>query len=229
MLEVVAILAENDIEARTSDAGEGLGEWTENTIVGAPLRPKFWIEIPEYQFEKANFMLQEVAEANLEEEDLDAHPFNQYSVPELQQVLVEESDWSPEAVVVARRLLLRRGGDVDLKRLRDAARARLLEAYKPRSINQLVVGCVGLIAFAASLVLWVLGSMLAFGWLMYFAFGSRRDPKGNSHLTYDSITRRNAKLGLGVMVVGLLFGLINFIVLKWYPVADIDSWLWWWR
>lgn len=229
MLEVVDILRDNNISARMSDEGEGLGEWTERTIVGAPLRPKYWIEIPAHQFEKANFMLQEFAEANLDEEVLDEHPFNEYSVADLQEVLVEESDWSPEAVVVARRLLLRRGGDVDLKRLRDAARARLSAAYAPKPLNQFIVGGVALLGLAASLVLWVLGAMVSFGWLMYFAFGNRRDPKGNRHVAFNAQARRSAKIGLGVLATGLVIGLLNFIFLKWYPVADIDSWLWWWR
>lgn len=229
MLDVVEVLRNNEIFARMSDDGEGLGEWTERTIVGAPLRPKFWIEIPEDQFEKANFMLQEVAEANLKEEDLDTHPFNDYSVEELQEVLVEESDWSPDAVVIARRLLLRRGGDVDLKRLRNAARERLEATYAPRSLNPLIIAAVSLLALGASMVLWVLGAMLAFGWLMYFAFGNRRDPNGNRHLAYDNRARRTAKLGLLLQAFGLFFGVLNFVALRWYPVADIDSWLWWWR
>lgn len=229
MLDVVDALRENDIPVRLSDDGEGLGEWTEKTIMGSPLRPKFWIEIPEGKFEKANFMLQEIAETNIQEEDLEGHPFNNYSVPELQEVLVEESDWSPEAVVIARRLLLRRGGDVDLKRLRDKARARLLEEYKPGTIALPIIIFVTLLALGAGLVLWVLGVMVAFGWLIYYAVGSRRDPKGNRHPSYNETTRSRAQIALGVLTLAILVGLANFLWLKWYPVADIDSWLWWWR
>ena len=229
MLEVAYALKENDIAVRASDAGEGLGEWTEKTIVGAPLRPKFWIEIPEDQFEKANFVLREIAEANFTEEDLEEHPFSNYSEAELQEVLVEESDWSPEAVVIARRLLLRRGGDVDLKRLRDKARARLQEAYRPGSVSIAMFIMLELFALSSGLLLFVLGAMLSFGWLMYYAVGNRRDPKGNRHPAYDAITRKRAQVGLGLLALSILLGLINFIWLKWYPVAEIDSWLWWWR
>lgn len=229
MEDVVETLRDNGISVRVSDEGDDLGEWTERNIVGTPLRPKFWIEIPSHLFEKANFMLQEVAEANLEEEDIDAHPFNDYSVPELQEVLVAESDWSPDAVVVARRLLLRRGGDVDLKRLRDAARARLVEAYRPTSGNLLFLTVLTLISMVAGLMVWILGIMVLLGILLYYAFGTQRDPKGTRHNTYDDATRKKSRLALGVLGLATVCGLVNYFYLGWITFPDIDGWLWWWR
>lgn len=229
-LEAVAeILRLNNIPVRTSDNGDGFGEWTEGTILGAPLRPKFWIEIPEHQFEKANFMLQEAAEADLEEEDLNVHPFNEYSVADLQQVLVEESKWSPEAVVVARRLLLRRGKDVDLKRLRDASRARLAEDFLPLHANPLLISFLTVLAAVAGFMVWIVGIMLVLGIVLYYAVGSRRDPKGARHDAYDHDTRKRSRIALGVLIFATALGLVNMLYLKWITFPDIDGWLWWWR
>ena len=128
---VVAVLQKSNIIVRTS--GEEAGEWREATIIGSPLQPKFWIEIPSIQFEKANYMLQEAAEESLSEEDLDAHPFADYSRKELEDVLLEETAWDAEAVVIARRLLLRQGYDVDLGEIRRQSQERVARAYEPRS------------------------------------------------------------------------------------------------
>ena len=229
MEDVVDTLRANGIPVRVSDEKDGTGEWTEQTIVGAPLRPQFWIEIPAGMFEKANFMLQEAAEADLDEEDIDAHPFNDYSVRELQQVLVEESDWSPEAVVIARRLLLRRGKNVDLKQLRDEARARLAEEYRPLRGNQLLLIGLGLVSVVVGLMVWILGIMITLGLLLYYAFGTRRDPKGSRHNTYDEITRRQSRVILGILALATVAGLVNYFYLGWFVFPDIDGWLWWWR
>lgn len=229
LADVVEILRANNISVRVSDGGEEIGEWTEKVIMGSPLRPKFWIEIPEQQFEKANFMLQEAAEANLDEEILDEHPFNEYSVNDLQSVLINESDWSPEAVVIARRLLLRRGSDVDLKRLRDAARARLAAEYEPVALSGWVLPVLIVVSIAAGLLVSFVGVMIVLGLLLYYAFGVRRDPKGNLHDVYNSNTRSHSRLALGILVVATFLGLLNMFYLKWIVVPDIDGWLWWWR
>ena len=227
--ETAAILRANNIPVRLSDEGEGLGDWTEKTIVGTPLRPKFWIEIPADQFEKANFMLQEAAEADLDDEEIAAHPFNDYSIEELQEVLVEESAWSPEAVVVARRLLLRRGGDVDLKRLRDAARARLAVEYTPQSAARWWLVSITATGVGAALVVSFIGIMIAVGLLAYYAFGTRRDPKGTRHAAYGQPSRRFGRAALGLIVAAAVIGLANRFFLHWVVVPNIDEWLWWWR
>ena len=147
---VVAVLQKSNIIVRTS--GEEAGEWREATIIGSPLQPKFWIEIPSIQFEKANYMLQEAAEESLSEEDLDAHPFADYSRKELEDVLLEETAWDAEAVVIARRLLLRQGYDVDLGEIRRQTQERVARAYEPRS-------------FTAALRRWRSGSLVfSFHW-----------------------------------------------------------------
>lgn len=229
MQDVVDTLRHNDIPVRVSDEGDGLGEWMERTIVGTPLRPKFWIEIPAGLFEKANFMLREAAEADLDEEALRAHPFNDYSVVELQEVLIDESGWSPDAVVVARRLLLQRGGDVDLKRLRDAARARLANEYQPDRANPWLLAGLGLLSLIAGLLVWILGIMILLGILLYYFVGKRRDHKGRLYFAYDELTRRQSASSLAVLATATAMGMLNMLVLHWVAVPNIDSWLWWWR
>lgn len=226
MLEVVRILRNNHIQVRhTSEASGG---WREATIIGSPLQPKYWIEIPANQFEKAGFVLQEAADAALSEEDLLAHPFATYSQEDLEQVLLEESDWSPEAVVVARRLLINQGHDVDLSEIRRAARAKMAAEYAPKSGNKLVIAAFSLFGAFAGLAVWFTSLMIALGVLLYYVIGNRRDPKGNKHAAYDQSTRSFGWLGLGAMGVCGVIGLVNFFYLHWVRFPPIDPWYWIW-
>ncbi|MFK8161265.1 MAG: hypothetical protein AB8H12_02275 [Lewinella sp.] len=226
MLAVVGVLKDNNIQVR--HATEGLGEWREATIIGSPLQPKFWIEIPANQFEKANFMLQEAADEALSEEDLHSHPFADYSREDLEEVLLEETDWSAEAIVVARRLLLSRGHDVDLAKIRQAAREKMAADYVPKSGNKLVLILFSLFGAFSGLSIWFTSVLVALGVLLYYVIGSRRDPKGNKHPAYDIATRKLGWVGLGLMVICSVLGLVNFFYLHWVKFPEIDPWYWIW-
>lgn len=226
MRAVIAVLQENNILVRSS--GEDAGEWREATIIGSPLQPKFWIEIPALQFEKANYTLQEVANENLTDEDLDAHPFVSYSREELEEVLLEETEWDAEAVVVARRLLLRQGHDVDLGGLRKKSRERLAKAFTPRSGTRWVIALFTLYGGFAAMAVWMVSILVSLGVLLYYLAGSRRDPKGVKHWAYDAPTRQLGRVAVGVVVVGLAFGLVNVFYLRWVEFPPIDVWYWLW-
>ncbi len=225
--EVVEVLRDHQILVHAST--EDSGEWRETTIIGSPLQPKFWLEIPASQFEKANFVLQEHAEETLSEEDILAHPFATYSRSELEQVLLEETDWNPTAVVIARKLLLRQGYDVDLPELRKAARQKLAEDYAPQPGNKLVIVLSALAGCFAALSLWIVLIMVTLGVLLYYLAGTRRDPKGVKHWAYDYPTRQLGRIAVAAMALCLLAGLLNFFWLGWVAFPVIDSWYWIWR
>jgi len=226
MQTVIAVLESHNIPVRTSDVSSG--EWRDAVITGAPLQPKFWIEIPSGKFEKANFMLQEAAEQNISDADLNAHPFAEYDRPELEEVLLEETEWSPDAVVVARKLLLRKGHDVDLERLRARSRERVSRAIQARSGTRWVLALFTLYGGFAAMAIWMVSIMVSIGVLVYYVTGSQRDPKGNMHPTYDESTRTIGRVALGVVALCLVFGLTNLFYLKWISFPPIDVWYWLW-
>jgi len=173
-------------------------------------------------------MLQEAAEENLSDADLDAHPFADYARMELEEVLLEETEWSPDAVVVARKLLLRQGYDVDLERLRARSRERIARAFEPRSGTRWVLALFTLYGGFAAMSIWIVSIMVALGVLLYYVVGSRRDPKGNKHWAYDEPTRHIGRLALGVVALCLAFGLVNLFYLHWVAFPPIDVWYWLW-
>lgn len=226
MADVTEVLRANDILVRVS--GEDTAEWWETTIMGSPLRPKFWIEIPANQFEKANYVLQDAAEQSLSDEDLDAHPFVTYSNDQLKEVLQEEGGWSPYAVVVARRLLLRSGHDVDLQELRRTARERMDLEYQPRAGTYWVIAFFTLYGSFAGLAVWIVSLMISLGVLLFYLAGTRRDPKGVKHQAYDEPTRRLGRFAVGLVIAALLCGLVNMFYLRWVTFPPIDVWYWLW-
>lgn len=226
MQAVVGVLLRNQILVRTS--GEEAGEWRDSNIIGSPLQPKFWIEIPAVQFEKANYVLQEAANENLSDEDLNAHPFADYSRTELEEVLFEETEWDAEAVVVARRLLLRQGYDVDLSEIRQKSRDRLAKQYTPRSGTRWVLALFTLYGGFAALAVWMVSILISMGVLLYYVAGSRRDPKGVRHQEYDAPTKRIGRIAVGVVLVCLGFGIVNLFYLHWVEFPPIDVWYWLW-
>jgi len=226
MNDVVATLEANHIIVRTSH--ELAGEWKDTNFIGSPLQPKFWIEIPARQFAKANFMLREAAEENISDADLDAHPFAEYARAELEQVLLEDTEWSPDAVVVARKLLLRQGHDVDLSRLRQASRERVARKYTPRSGHRLALLFFTLYGGFSGLSVWITSLLIAAGVLLWYTVGTRRDPNGVSHPAYDKPSRQWGRVGLLVTGVCLAFGLLNFFWLHWVRFPAIDVWYWIW-
>lgn len=226
MQAVVAVLQDNSILVKTSD--EGVGEWKDSNIIGSPLQPKFWIEIPAVQFEKANYVLQEVANENLSDEDLDVHPFAEYSRAELEDVLLEETEWDAEAVVVARRLLLRQGYDVDLGQIRRKSRERLAQQFAPRSGTRWVIALFTLYGGFAAMAVWIVSILVSLGVLLYYVVGSRRDPKGVRHQEYDAPTKQLGRVALGIVFTCLAFGIANFFFLHWVAFPPIDVWYWLW-
>ncbi|MEL6845462.1 MAG: hypothetical protein AAFP02_19840, partial [Bacteroidota bacterium] len=193
-----------------------------------PLQPRFWVEIPNNLFQKANFLLEEHAEESLTEEDLSAHPFAEYRQEELEEVIINASSWSPEAVAVARVLLQREGKSVDLAALRKAYRERLAKQYqaRPLAIGYVIIASLlaGLGGFTLSFTLF-LGAL---GMLLYYRFGRRIDPNGTSHSIYDVTTRQRSGYGIVLALIGLPLGLLNYFTLHWFEVPAIDPWLWLW-
>ncbi|MTB50322.1 hypothetical protein [Lewinella sp. W8] len=224
--ELLSLFREHQIPFTTHDREQSPGVGA--VIVGDPLQPRFWVEIPSNLFQKANFLLEEHAEASLTEEDLSHHPFAEYRQEELEEVIINASSWSPEAVAVARVLLQREGKSVDLAALRQAYRERLAEKYRARSLP---VGYVILASIIAAVGGFTLSFMLflgALGMLLYYRFGRRIDPNGTPHAIFDVPTRRRSGYGILLALVGLPLGLLNYFTLHWYDIPTIDPWLWLW-
>lgn len=208
---------------------EAIGQWRENVIMGHTLQPKFWIELPQDQFEKARYVLREIAEENWAGDAINTHPFADYSSAELKEILVKEDYYGVEASVIARNLLLRKGEDVDLKPIRDAYRERMSGELIPAkgSLTAIIVATgVGIVS---GIYLSAIGFLACLGTVIYYASGTTRAITGERYYTYTSLTRLQGKLGTAMVIVAAIFGALNYFYLHWIHLEPIREWLWIWR
>ena len=205
------------------------GQWREKVIMGQPLQPKYWLEIPTDQFARARYLIREAAEAVWVGEALEQHPFNDYATPELEDILRREDYYGQEAAVIARNILLGRGEEVELAELREDYRAHIEQRFTPAPVSKLSIGLTAVVGVAAGLILQLLFWLASLGILLYIFQGKQRDPDGRSHFAYDIATRRAGKIAVGLVVGALVFGLANYFLLHIYGLMGINPWLWWWR
>ena len=185
MEALARLFAENDIPFKQKEQRDNgpIGQ----AIVGTPLQPSFWIEIPATSFAKANALLYAEAEQHLSEEDLAAHPFSQYSLDELREVLLERDKWDPEAVIIARRMLEKSDPNFDFGAIELAIESRLQQEYAPKQVNGFWLILLTLIGVVTAVILWFFGIMVTLGFLLYYRLGSNRDHNGKKHYAYENL------------------------------------------
>ncbi|MEL6142586.1 MAG: hypothetical protein AAFU67_13315, partial [Bacteroidota bacterium] len=85
--EIVSLFKAHQIPTRSHQRQHGgsLGA----SIVGTSLQPDYWIEIPTTYFVRANQLLEQEAEKQLQATDWSEHPFSTYTEQELIEVLSE--------------------------------------------------------------------------------------------------------------------------------------------
>lgn len=215
-----AFLRDNGVLVRTGN--DEAGGWRETVIMGSPLRPKYWLEIPSADFKKADYLLQEAADETLTPEFLAEHPFADYTPAELTEVITHAADWNPEAVVVAKHLLLRAQPDVDLTELQQRTRAHEAARFEPKQSSPFTIGLFAVLGFVAGLMVWWIFFMLFAGMLAYYVLGSSRDSRGDVHMDFDATTRRYGLIGLGVAGLGLVIGVANLLLLNWYYAIPLE-------
>lgn len=196
--------------------------------VGSDLRPRFWVEIPSRDFERARFLLREKAEEEITETDLEAHPFADYTTDELKEVLRDERGWDVYATVIARKILLKREKNVDLAALRAEERRRITRRFEPKSGKRVVQLLVIAAGIFCGLKLQLLGWALAAGVLVHFGWSKHRKPSGERVFEYAPRTRTLCRAGVLGLVLTLVYALYREIIVHEGSI-ELMEWLWVWR
>ncbi len=220
-------LTEGGIAVRKST--EGIRQWRENVIVGHPLQPQFWIEIPERQFSHARYLLRELAEEAWAGDAIDEHPFADYTDDDLRDIVTNEEYYGVEASVVALNLLLRRGVQPDVSPLRRAGREQenlARHATRGSGLALLLATAVGTIA---AFYLEPITACVMVGILLYVVVGKRRAADGKQSWLYTPGSRRLARVGASIVGAGFFFGLLNYLWFDWVAVQPLGQWYWIWR
>lgn len=130
-----------------------------------------------------------------QDESFGEHYLNDFSSEELLDLLHKAHEWSPGDVVIARRLLARRGVDADDESIAAKQQENLAAMRQPVSGDKFLI--------AAGFLLALLGGIfgIAIGWS--YATLKDRDATGKEYYRYDSRTR---EIGRIIMGLGILCG-----------------------
>lgn len=124
------------------------------------------------------------------------HYLNDFSSEELIELLHKAHEWSPGDVVIARRLLAKRGVDADEESITAKQQENLAAIREPVPGDKFMI--------AAGFLLALLGGLLgiALGWS--YATLKERDATGKEFYRYDTRTR---ELGRLMMYLGIVCGI----------------------
>ena len=185
----------------------------DKSIVGDAMLPKVVLKVRPEDFKRVNQLIE--AELNaIDASTLDEHYLNELDNEELIDILRNRESWTTEAIVVARKLLKRRGVAVNYDALAREERAKLEQARSGKPGNR-----VWMVGYALATVLGPLISVLflvaGLGMGYYYAYGKTTDVDGHTHFIYDPATRR---LGQYLWYLGLVVSAV-VVMLYLIPVA----------
>jgi len=161
-------------------------------------------------------LLEKTIEKNITEFEIAEHPLQEMTDDELLEVLKKQDEWSIENILVAKRILLKRGFKITDNDIADYNKQRITELKKPvkgKSLN-LILGFLFPVFGILSI-----GSLGFFGTIIYlFSYGIganylldfKRLPNGEKVKVYDKKTRIT---GLLIILWTVLFTIGTIIYL----------------
>ena len=130
--EIIKFLNENDIETLFGENKSSL----DSNFSGSSFNNEFEIKIKASDFEKANQLLENIAENQINQVDTDYYLFS-FSDEELYDILLKQDEWNEFDYTLSKKILSNRGKSIDLDLLKSLKKQRLEDLAKPEE-NQKV-------------------------------------------------------------------------------------------
>lgn len=194
-IEMQELLKKNDILFET--------EVSNSSIDAVSLRqtlPEFIIKISQSDFLKANELLAEKAEHEIQEVDKNHYLF-EFSDEELFDLISKPDEWSEFDYQLAKKILTDRGQTINEDFLKHLNAVRIDSLSQPEKRQSGAVRAGYLFALLGGLI------GLAIGWNLYTS--KKTLPDGKSMFTYQQADRNH---GLRIMIIGtMVFILLTFL------------------
>ncbi|MFD1818209.1 hypothetical protein SAMN04515674_10994 [Pseudarcicella hirudinis] len=194
-IEMQELLKKNDILFET--------EVSNSSIDAVSLRqtlPEFIIKISQSDFLKANELLAEKAEHEIQEVDKNHYLF-EFSDEELFDLISKPDEWSEFDYQLAKKILADRGQTINEDFLKHLNAVRIDSLSQPEKRQSGAVRAGYLFALLGGLI------GLAIGWNLYTS--KKTLPDGKSVFTYQQADRNH---GLRIMIIGtMVFILLTFL------------------
>lgn len=186
--ELEALLNKNNI---STVLGDNIAP-VDITFSGGTLQDQYEVKISPFDFEKAEFILEEEAENLLDKIDKEYYLFS-FTNDELYEVLIKSDEWNPFDYKLAQKLLINRGEKVDAQMLDSLKKERLKVLAKPEENQKSWIIAGYLFSFLGGGVGIIIG---------YSLWSSKKTlPNGERIYSYKSVDRKHGK---NIFIIGLI-------------------------
>ena len=186
--ELEALLNENNI---STVLGDNIAP-VDVTFSGSTLLNKYEVKISPFDFEKAEFIVEEEAGNLLDKIDKEYYLFS-FTNDELYEVLIKSDEWNPFDYKLAQKLLINRGEKVDAEMLDSLKKERLKALAKPEESQKSWIIAGYLFSFLGGGVGVIIG---------YSLWSSKKTlPNGERIYSYKSEDRKHGK---NIFIIGLI-------------------------
>lgn len=186
--ELEALLNENNI---STVLGDNIAP-VDVTFSGSTLLNKYEVKISPFDFEKAEFIVEEEAGNLLDKIDKEYYLFS-FTNDELYEVLIKSDEWNPFDYKLAQKLLINRGEKVDVEMLDSLKKERLKALAKPEESQKSWIIAGYLFSFLGGGVGVIIG---------YSLWSSKKTlPNGERIYSYKSEDRKHGK---NIFIIGLI-------------------------
>lgn len=124
--EIIKFLNKNSIETQFGENTSSL----DTNFSGSNFNNEFEIKIKEADFEKANQLLEEIAENQINQVVSDYYLFS-FSDEELYDIILKQDEWNEFDYSLSKKILADRGKSIDLDLLKSLKKQRLVDLAKP--------------------------------------------------------------------------------------------------
>lgn len=194
-------LTTNSIVFEVEDNGGSLDSNFGNTVFTI----NYVIKIRQVDFEKANNIIEQLAEKQLLDVNKDHFLFD-FSNEELIDVVKKRDEWGDDNYVLAKNILKERGNNLDSEFINDLEIERIKELSKPEDGNETLGKVIGYISA-------ILGGPLGLLIGYYLLNFKKTLPNGESVYYYSEELRKHGRIMIFIGLLSSLFWL-TFRLLK---------------
>lgn len=198
--ELISFLNSNTIETELSNNIAPV----DNILIGNSLNQEFEVKIKLSDFDKANKLLEEVAEDQISTIDSDYYLFD-FTDDELYDIILKQDEWNEFDYSLAKKLLSQRGKPIDDNLIKALNNKRLNELSKTEENQKPWIIAGYIFAFLGGFLGLIIG---------YVLMTSKKNlPNGQRIHSYNSVDRKHGKTIFYIGIVLLPFYILLRILL----------------
>lgn len=198
--EVISFLNSNNIETELTDNIAPV----DNIMLGNSLNQEFEVKIKLSDFDKANKLLEKIAEDQINIVDGDYYLF-EFTDEELYDIILKQDEWNEFDYSLAKKLLSQRGKPIDDNLIKSIKNKRLEELSKTEENQKPWIVAGYIFAFLGGFLGIIIG---------YVLMTSKKNlPNGQRIHSYNGVDRKHGKTIFYIGIVMLPFYIIFRILL----------------